>query len=191
MVVTAGIVWVFQIFVESQKLSISTENRIIALQIAREGIEAFSNIRETNWFLFAADTKNCWNTLNYNSNCISANNTTYDILHSRSFTTYQGSDNKWYLSQKSNNESRVYSDINYRNDYRVNKDANGFYTQSWGTNFNPIFTREIKVLYQDTNGGALNSQDEKVEVKSIVQWKDSNSELAKKVEISTIFTNWK
>ena len=54
----------------SQKLANSTEQRIEAIQIARDGIEAFINIRDTNWVLFAADYENCWNALNYDDTCI-------------------------------------------------------------------------------------------------------------------------
>jgi len=32
-------------------------------------------------------------------------------------------------------------------------DSDGFYTQSGGLSFRPIFTREIQIKYEDTNGG--------------------------------------
>lgn len=54
----------------SNKLADSTGKRIEAIQIARDGLEAFTNIRDTNWIKFAADYENCWNTLNYDSNCV-------------------------------------------------------------------------------------------------------------------------
>jgi len=63
----------------SQKLANSTESRIEAIQIARDGLEAFTNIRDTNWLRFAADRANCWNVLNYNASCIGSATTTYDI----------------------------------------------------------------------------------------------------------------
>ncbi len=55
---------------ESVRLSDLTAQRLQAIQIAREGVEAVENIRNTNWILYAADYKNCWNTLDYNNSCI-------------------------------------------------------------------------------------------------------------------------
>lgn len=191
LIVVTWIVWLYQLFTESQKLSNSTQQRILAIQIAREWIEGIINIRDTNWILYAADYPNCWNTLNYNSNCIGSGALSTDILHSRSFTIYQNSDNKWYLDQKSNNETRAYSSIPYRAAYRVKKDINGFYTQTGWVDFLPEFTREMKIIYQDTNGGAINSNDEKMWIQSIVQWNDGTTGTIKKVELETVLTNWK
>jgi hypothetical protein len=70
----------YNIYGSSIKLSNSTENKITAISIAREGIEAITNIRDTNNLLFKADLKNCWNVLNYNANCIGDNTTNNDIL---------------------------------------------------------------------------------------------------------------
>ena len=39
----------------------SSKNRIIAVNIAREGIEAVRNIRDTNWLKFQANIRKCWN----------------------------------------------------------------------------------------------------------------------------------
>lgn len=63
----------------------------------------------------------------------------------------------------------------YRNNFQVLKDSRGFYTQdaATGTGFSPLFTREIQIAYIDTNGGAINSNDEKMKVTAIVQWMDS------------------
>jgi len=191
LLVVTGIVWLYNIFIESQELSETTENRIIAIQIAREGIEAMTNIRDTNWFLFRSDSWNCWNTLNYNNNCIAANNTTYDILVNRSFTMYQWGDNKWRLNLVWNNETRNFTNSGYRNDYRVRQDANGFYTQNGGTDFAPLFTREIRIGYVNTNGWSVNSQDEKMIVESIVRWSDWWNTPPREVRLETMLSNWK
>ncbi len=70
LIVVTGTVGIFQILNASQHLADSTQRRIEAIQIARDGIEAMTNIRDTNWQLFAADRRNCWNSENYNQNCI-------------------------------------------------------------------------------------------------------------------------
>jgi hypothetical protein len=60
----------YNLYDSSQKLANTTQNRIQAIGIAREGIEAVTNIRDTNWKTFSANNQHCWNTFNYNQNCI-------------------------------------------------------------------------------------------------------------------------
>lgn len=52
------------------KLASSTESRIQAINIAREGIEAVENIRNTNWIKFSSDLENCFDVADYDSSCI-------------------------------------------------------------------------------------------------------------------------
>ena len=47
-----------------------TENKIKAINIAREGIEGMTNIRDTNWLRFSSDKINCWKVKDYSSSCI-------------------------------------------------------------------------------------------------------------------------
>jgi type II secretory pathway pseudopilin PulG len=41
----------------------NTVNRIVATNLAREGLEAVHNIRETNWMKFSNNKRGCWNHL--------------------------------------------------------------------------------------------------------------------------------
>ncbi len=176
----------YKIYIESIRLSDSTVNKIQAIQIAREWIEAMTNIRDTNWILFSSDYKNCWNTLNYESTCIWDTSTTNDI--SWNYIIYQNNNDRWYLSWAINGS---YSVATYRDAYRIYLDWNWFYTQSWGTDLVPLFTREIKINYLDTDWGAATSNDEKMEIISLVQWRDRSSTNIHKVELKTILSNWK
>ena len=49
----------------------NSKNRVIAINIAREGLEAVRNIRDTNWLRFSGKRRICWNHLpqNLNSEC--------------------------------------------------------------------------------------------------------------------------
>lgn len=40
-----------------------SQDRMTALNLAREGVEAMRNIRDTNWLRYAAKKDTCWNTL--------------------------------------------------------------------------------------------------------------------------------
>lgn len=40
-----------------------SQDRMLALNLAREGIEAVRNIRDTNWLRYSSNADACWNTL--------------------------------------------------------------------------------------------------------------------------------
>jgi Tfp pilus assembly protein PilV len=70
LILTVGIVGTYGILDSGQKLSTTTQNRIKAINIAREGMEAVENIRDTNWLKFSSDYENCWKVKDYDSTCI-------------------------------------------------------------------------------------------------------------------------
>jgi len=173
------VVWItglYNIFNNSQKLSNSTKNRIEAIEIAREWVEAMKNIRDTNWLIFAWDKQNCWNSLNYNSDCVWWG---WTYITNKSYKLYQdSSDFKWKLEEK--NPNLGFTDSTYRDNFRIYKN-NWFYTQTWTTN-PTIFTREIKITNVTSTWMLVNS---------IVQWADSSKNWSHKVELSDLITNWK
>jgi len=192
LIVISWVVWMFQVFWNSQKLSTSTTNKIQAISMAREGIEAMKNIRDTNWILFSSDTTNCWNVLNYNSACVWATSpATSTDIPTWSYKIYQKANNRWYISKKT---AHVDSFKNswYRSIFKVWLDSNWFFTQSWAVSeIKPLYTREIKINYLKANNTPWNSNHPKMQIKSIVWWKDLSSNEPHKVEFTSILTNWK
>ena len=200
LIIVSWTTWMYKIYIESLRLSESTANKIQAIWIAREWMEAMINIRDTNWLVFGSDIKNCWNTLNYNASCICFDSVCTDTstdIENKNYIIYKNlnNDNRWYLTWATNWN---YSNVDYRNWNRVWLDSNWFYTQSWWLiteDIKPIFTREIKIRYIDTDnppgwGVIVNSNDEKMEVKSIVQWADNSSSVPHRIELTTILTNY-
>ncbi len=201
-VVVTWIVGVYGLMDSSQKLSRATANRIEAIQIARDGLEAMTNIRDTNWLLFAADTKNCWNVLNYNINCVGDTTATYDmnIGANQGIRLSKNASNQFFIDIQSYGGTAIndLSNSTYISRFRVKREDtpsgswSGFYTQSGGTDIVPLYTREIQIEYFDSNGnGTINSNDEKIKVTAIVQWSDGASVPSKRLQMSTILTNWK
>lgn len=183
MILSIWIIWVFNIFTKSNSFAWSTKNRLEAILIAREWVEAMTNIRDTNWKNFAANIQNCWNTLNYNTNCLI---NTSNNIQSWSYIIYKDTNNRWYLSWVTIWENS-YSWTNYRNSFKVSLDSDWFYTQSWWIkDTSPLFTREIQVSYLSST-----IPNQKMQVKSIVSWSDSWKDWIQKVELKTILTNWK
>lgn len=190
LIVVTSTVGIYQVYINSQKLQISTGNRITAIQIAREWIEIMHNIRDTNTMLFSADLSNCWNVLNYNGTCIWNITTTNDIGNNISYITYKDTDNKWKLIEKT---TWSYTNATYRNDFLIKKDTLWFFTQSGWTVFLPVYTRELLINYiEDTNWDSLtDSNDEKMKITSIVRWADSSKTWFYEIKFDTILSNWK
>ncbi len=189
MILVTWVTWMYNVYMSSVKLEKANSNKIIAINIAREWIEAMKNIRDTNWIIFSSDKDNCWNSLNYNALCVWDNTDTYDIT-SWSYKIYKNTENRWTLLWTTLSN---YSVATYRNEHRVWIDSKGFYTQTWTVNnLTPLFTREIKISYpEDTNWDTLfDSNDEKMEVRSLVQRRDSNSQAIHKVELVENLSNW-
>jgi len=180
-IVTIWVIWTYDIYSRSQKLSDSSANKIQAISLAREWIEAMINIRDTNWLLYSANTKNCWNTYNYDSNCVLS-----DVdIGSWSYIVYKNTSDRWILEPKT---TWLYSSQTYRNDFKVNLDNNWFYTQSWWIlETKPLFTREIKISYPNNTWTPL----EKMNVESIVRWVDSSKDWIFEIKFQTLLTNWK
>lgn len=209
LIVVSGITWIYTLLTSSQKLAASTWNRIEAIQIARDGLEAFTNIRDTNWILYSADNENCWNTINYNNTCIwNSTDKTIRIRwanvgatgNKRRYLIYKNTSQQWVLNEATNSpawfnykNSTVGSD--YREVFRVGKDWNWFYSQwPWIVeDFTPTYTRSISLDYIDTDANWVDeiTIDDKIIVTTLVEWIDSSSSSPQKVEMSTVLTNWK
>jgi len=192
-IITIWVVWMYKIFFNSSILIKSTENKIRAISIAREGIEAMTNIRDTNWLVLWSDYKNCWNTYNYNSACVwdKKNNNNTDIPNwSWWYIIYKDLENRWKLK---NYATWSYTTSNYRSHYMVWLSWSWFYTQTWTTtNLKPIFTREIRINYIDTNWSIPpNSNDEKIKITSLVRWKDWHWINIHEIIFEKTLSNWK
>lgn len=167
--------------------------RIEAIEIAREGIEAVENIRNTNWLLFPVKTENCWNVLGYKSECILDTPPTEKIPwpSSSSPKTYiLKNDNwRWWLETPNlfSSTNFIYTNHDFREKFAVWKDNLWKYCQpvsAWVCDKLPKwnYTRKIQV-YRDWN--------DKMIVKSIVEWIDSSTSWVRKVEIYNLLTNYK
>lgn len=191
MIIVTWVTWMYKIYNSSLNLERWTNNKVVATNIAREWIEAVTNIRNTNWIIYWSDTKNCWNTFNYNNNCI-WDTWLWTDISAWSYTISKNSNDRWYLTSEA---TWNYNNATYRNTFRVWLDSNWFYTQSWiVTNITPLFTREIIISYpEDTTVPAnwIDSNDEKMQVRSLVQWQDNTSNTTRKVELIQTLTNWK
>ena len=206
-IIVLWLTWVYNIYTKSMDLTIAVENKIQAIQIAREWIEAVTNIRDTNWLIFSSDPKNCWKTFNYDDWCVweddplslARQDIVTNLNTSSNFKVYKNADDRWVLEREPIAAAWAYSNEQYRNFYRVNKDSDWLYTQDWWNPFSPIYTRKIQITYINQNSNNpdtwtpfYNSSWETFEwllVKSIVNW--SSDWNISEIELQTILTNHK
>lgn len=196
LLLTVWITWVYSILSSSQKLSNSTALRIEAIQIARDGLEAMTNIRNTNWIEFWGDIKNCWNTYNYNPACIGNTAEWNKITHTanEAFILYRDEWTWKFMLEARDHSWDNFSNPTYRNSFWVKVDSRWFYTQTWSTLLDRPFTREIRINYLNANNIAQGSSlpnNPKMEVTSSVQWADPALDWFRELEMKTILTNWK
>ena len=196
-IIVLWLTWIYNIYSKSMDLTIAVENKIQAIQIAREWIEAVTNIRDTNWLVFTSDPNNCWKTLNYNDICVWESDPLSRIdINDGSYRVYRNADNRWELDWWWA-ISWDYSNTPYREFYKIRLDSNWLYTQDWTwTDFNPVYTREIQVTTinngtTDPNTWALyyTQAFEWLMIKSIVYW--SEEWRVRNVSLETIITNYK
>ncbi len=158
-----------------------SENRIKAINLAREWIEWVTNLRNTNWLRFSGDQSNCWNIKDYQPACIGS--WTYASLNSfggspvAAAYTLKNENGAWYLTGIT---SGTWLWI----------DNNGFYFSSGTTAWDPLctidrttncrspFTREIRIL----------SGSNTMTITSIVDWKEKR---VQNITLKTTLTNWK
>lgn len=191
LIVVTWTTWVYNVLSKSQDLTTSTKNKIQAIEIARQWIEIFTNIRDTNWKIFPSDYEGCWNVLNYNSSCLWDTTTTYDIENWKSYRVFRNTNNRWFL-ENGNIIPNNYSNNDYRNFYKVWLDNNWIYSQKdIVEELKPIYTRELIIKYLKENLTNWDESSPKIEIRSLVQWSDSSSSIVRKVEIKQILTNWR
>jgi type II secretory pathway pseudopilin PulG len=196
LIIVLWITWIYKIYSESIILNNSIENKITAIQIAREWIEAVTNIRDTNWLVLSSNIENCWKSINYNTSCLTWAPT--NILHNNSYRVERDGSNRWILTSPSSTFSpNNYSNTDYRNFYRVYTDINWLYTHDDNINnkLNNIYTREIVTSYINSITWNISATSTNwLRVRSIVRWTDlSGIEwwVVHEIVLETILTNYK
>lgn len=156
-----------------------SENRIKAINLAREGIEWVTNLRNTNWLRFSSDQPNCWKIQWYLATCI-GDTTGLNKLATGSYVL-TNNNGAWYLTGSTTTASWLWVD------------ANWYYMASWATtpsctisttrNCRSPFTREIRLIADNTaaNSGTMT-------VTAVVDWYEKR---AQNVTLTTTLTNWK
>ncbi len=176
----------FTILNRAVQTNINIRNRIISLNIAREGIEGVRNIRDTNWLKYSGDRRNKWlcldTTADKNACFPSGGGGTMDSGGTGTYylLDYDLTDNRYYLELTSLQADLDLSDSAQTNQapLRLYQTTAGRYTHTTtteGTNFyRQIFLNKDNP-YEGTPPTFCDSDDAscdnaRLKVVSRVQW---------------------
>lgn len=116
-VLAIGITVASTVILNSMRNMTNAKNRLIAINIAREGIEAVRNIRDTNWLLYSDRRRQCWN---HDSNIAPCTGATPIIPGT--YVIYKYEDGSWRLiladtdtNNDSDNDGVIDNDLDLAN----------------------------------------------------------------------------
>ena len=170
-----------------------TKERVLATNLAREGIEAVRNIRDTNWLRFAGERRICWNNLD-SSACNDVDNDGVADSPIRNNQAYLAISNpatyRWQLSAGGISNRLNLDDGEIANDavYHLKLDSTtGLYNHNTGEN-SPYY-REIYTEYLESDQSATTGPSANIlRVTSRVQWVDRGE--ISEVILTTILTDY-
>lgn len=58
---TLGLTGSLSLIVSAINANLTSQNRLIAVNLAQEGLESFRSMRDTNWLTYSSDLRECWN----------------------------------------------------------------------------------------------------------------------------------
>lgn len=179
-ILTIGIVGAYGIVSRWQNVARTTEKRIQAINLAREGIEAVQNIRDTNWILFSSDYTHCWMSNKYiASGCID-NIVPADSYSNGDYILMLDGNKRWILTSSPN--TSIYLDANWLPEQWPASPPTTLCNTTTTKNCKTIFTRKITLSYPGVD---------KLKVTSLVSWRDQSSKNPHDIKLETILTNWK
>ncbi len=170
----------FLMLTQAMSLNRSVRDRVIAINIAREGIEAVRNIRDTNWLKYSGDRRKKWlcQDVKGGGNC---NLTT--ILSSGEYTVdYDSEDNRYYLMNQSQALDLSDGTVDTTDKvFRLYKNTTGRLAHD-NTLIATKYYRQIKLEIEDGISSTLpgcssgpQCKESKVIVTSTVEWMDEGN----------------
>jgi hypothetical protein len=127
----------------------TSKNRVIAVNLAREGIEAVRNMRDTNWLKYSSKRRTCWNqmpTSDPTEACDGAN-----PIEPGRYIVYKSEDQRWRLQQI--NEADTFDEtLLYTVDIDTTYDTDG---DGDMTNDADIYNHRISDINDDPTNDAI------------------------------------
>lgn len=91
-ILALGITIASTVILNSMRNLTNAKNRVLAINLAREGIESVRNIRDTNWLFFSDRRRQCWNHDPNVATCDGSN-----PIDPGTYVVYKHTDSSWRL----------------------------------------------------------------------------------------------
>ena len=175
-----------------------TKERVIATNLAREGLEAVRSTRDTNWLRFAGERRKCWNNIEA-AQCLDDNDDgvpNQPIVHQQQYRAEVGANFRWSLVPVGaagvvGDRLNLRNEINGRDtDYQLKLDANDLYNHAGGTDthyFREIYTEYLNDTATAESVVSPRESSNVLRVTSRVEWYDRGK--FSDVTLSTIITD--
>ena len=169
-------------------------NRIIGLNIAREGIEGVRNIRDTNWLKYSGDRRGKWlclDSIEKSDACgasVTADTLFDDDPNPHYKLEFNTTNQRYYLISSNINQKLDLEDTSDPwSDYRLYRDGSGRYTHTSDDNEETIFHRQIEIDIQDPYSDIASGSpafctrepdciNARLKITSRVQWEESSGD---------------
>jgi len=200
-----GITGAISLIISGLKVNKLIEKRIVAINLAQEGLEIVRNMRDTNWMIYSENLRSCWNFWENNDDdlvfdgteakCQKNNNNQNDHPigggnEDEFIVDFDQSNFRWILIPEGN-----FASLNRSFDVFL---QNGFYTHDQ-TGESTDFARKITIKYVDNNfnvnsftGGTFptnqSDKDNRILIISEVTFDHYGDE--KTVSVATILTDY-
>jgi type II secretory pathway pseudopilin PulG len=173
LILSMGLAGSLSVIVSAIESNTKNEQRMIAMNLAQEGIEAMRSIRDTNWLTYSSNLRECWNFWeDTNEDGVITGLDTFCTPNSfgqndhpwssslngkileRYIVDFDHTNFRWKLISE-DRFSSINTDPDYRNRFRLFITSLGgseFYTHNrTGSTKTSLFSREINLYYIDTN----------------------------------------
>ena len=212
-ILSMGITAGAKILINAMNVNLHNKNRLIAINLAQEGLEVIRNMRDTNYLTYSSLQRQCWNFWDDTTHdgvvdsgddiCSDNGSGQNDSPWGRAAGTRQvylvnfdPTNFRWILLKPDTVASKISSTQVTTKLYRT---ADGLYTHDPDTPTATPFSREITIQYLDQAGfdetndetgehPTDNLKDNRILVRSTVEWQQQGS--TRHVTLSTILTDF-
>ena len=135
----------------------NAKNRVIAVNVAREGIEAVRNIRDTNWLEYSTNRRSCWNHLPQQN---SSTGCTTSLIDPGRYIIYKDQTLRWRLTPISAGSAHSSASLPNPTDENIYYDNDNLYGADNGKwiDARTLYTVDVDLSKDSDNDGSADDQ---------------------------------
>ncbi len=171
---------VFSLLIRGASTNVNVTNRVVAINVAREGMEAVRNIRDTNWLKYSGDRRAKWLCLDSEGNDACEGNLKSLIEPNNYTVDFSQIDKRYYLARQLETVLSDKDTLPANENYRLYLGADGRFTHTAGGDVTKYY-RQVYLRpetgWLDTAGCSVDGcpTQERMQVSVRVQWQEDKA----------------